>query len=330
MPGPELVALRRRALRRLLRVAWTIAALGVVACTHPVFVRAPILYPAAVPLRTFPTLFIAGGTLPEGDLGERLRAHLEEDKQHTAVRVDVKELEPMRAAGKFPAFSLVVLVEPGIYDAAASQQDPSMQCDFWYGCQNGYDVMPELAGVVKLTVYEGPTAAVLQTTELEASVSGANTPATRSQLVDALGRKLERAVDVLQSETQIELEPVPKHPIVSEALARIRRGEWAEGRSLLETAAQQLGGLTKRVQARIWYDLAIARWYAPGPAGLTQAAYDAAKRALTLALRLDGTDRYQRTLEGLERARERARVLDEQRAAARHNYALKAAMPAPP
>ncbi|MDB4990841.1 MAG: hypothetical protein JWN04_6019 [Myxococcaceae bacterium] len=317
------------------RLVLALGALALIACQKPIFVRAPVLYPAAVPVRAFPSIVVAGGALPEGDLGAHLADYLAKDGQHTVRHVEVKDLEAMHLSGAFHAFSLVVLVEPGLYNDAQEQwqEQPVSTCNMFYGCstqyQNVYGSTPYVGGEVKLTIYEGPTATPLQTINLDAWASGQNSPSTRKQVVDLLARKLEHAVDVLKSETHVELEPVHEHPIVKSALEHIRKGEWEQGRTLLETAAHELGGLKHRVQARVWYDLAIARWYAPGPDGLTEPAYEAAKRALVWAHKLDGSDRYQSSLAGLERARQRARVLDEQRAAAKHNYALIGAMPAP-
>lgn len=327
--------LARRRARLFSRLAFALLALSAAGCVRPVVVRATVLYPASVPIRAFPAIVVAGGALPEGDLGARLVQHLLKTGQHDVKHIDVKELEPLRAAGAFPPSSLVVLLEPSLYDAQADgwQMQPMQRCDFWMGCytqyQNIYSAMPVLGGELKLTVFEGPTARPLQTATLEASLPGDDTPATRTALLDQLAIKLERAVDVLQSWTRVELEPVDQHPIVREAIARIRKGEWEQGRTLLEQAAQQLGGLEHKVQARIWYDLAMARWYAPGPSGLTESAYQAALRPLRLAIQLHDAPRYVRALERLKLARERARVLDEQRHAASQNFALKGGTPAP-
>ena len=318
---------------RLGLLALSLLALSAAGCARPVAVRATVMYPASVPIRAFPVIRVAGGALPEGDLGARLAQHLLKTGQHDVKRIDVKDLEPMRGTGAFPPYSLVVLLEPSIYDAQADgwQMQPVQRCDFWLGCsmqyQNVYGATPVLGGEVKLTVFEGPTARPLQTMTFEDSLPGDDSPAARKQLLDQLARKLERAVDVLQSWTRVELSPVDQHPIVREAIARIRKGEWDEGRSLLEQAAQQLGGLPHKIQARIWYDLAIARWYAPGPSGLTESAYQAALRPLRLAIQLDDTPRYERALERLNLARDRARVLAEQRQAATGNFALSRSAP---
>jgi hypothetical protein len=326
----------RLSTRARLLALLALLALGATGCAHRVVVRAPVLYPARVPVRAFPSILLAGNTLPEGDLIERLRAHLAKDGQHDVKRVEVAELESMREVGAISALTLVVLVVPGIYDDP--QEDwaavPVQSCDFYYGCftqyQGVYTQLPQLLGEVTLTVYEGPTAKTLQTETFDAVVYEPDSPSARQQLMEQLGQQLERAVDVLESKVKVELESVDEHPIVRDAIANIQQGKWDEGRALLEQAARQLGGLRHSVQARILYDLAIARWYAPGPSGLTQAAFDAASRALTAAIGLDGTTRYKRTHERLRQARQRQQLLEEQRRAAQINYGLKDATPAAP
>lgn len=326
-----------RALPRLARVSLLLLLLlvGSTGCAGVLVARAPVLYPARLPVRAFPTLLVAGNALPEGDLAERLRAHLAKSGRHDVKRVQVEELEKLREAGAIEQTSLVIVVVPGLYSDVQDdyQMVPVQSCDFYYGCytqyQNVYTETPTLVGEATVTVYEGPTARTLQKATFDTVVYGPDGPSARKQALDQLGVQLERAVDVLQSETRVELEPVDEHPLVKEALRLIVAGDWPAGRALLEQAAQALGGTKRSLQARVWYDLALARWYAPGPDGLTEQAYKAVDRALALAIRLDGNQRYNRTLERLARARQREKILQEQRAAARLNYALRDATPAP-
>ncbi|HEY6878139.1 MAG TPA: hypothetical protein VI299_08965 [Polyangiales bacterium] len=320
-----------RARLPLERIASLVLLLFVLAgCVERVVVRAPVLYPAELPVRTFPSLIIAGGDLPEGDLGERLRAHIASDGQHDVRKVEVKELEPMRQAGSISPYALVVLLEAGFStDGDESWQVvPTQYCDVFYGCYTDYQTVygnaRRVIAQVDVTVYEGPSARKLQTLTLDAWQYGDDSVALRRTLMTQLGIKLERAVDVLKSETRAELEPVRELPIVGLALDRLRAGDWAQGRDLLEQAARQLSGQSRRVQARVWYDLAIARQFAPGPDGLDAKAFADVERAFQLAIRLDGSRRYLVAYERAKQSRERAKVLEEQRRAARDNYALKA------
>jgi hypothetical protein len=105
-------------------------------------------------------------------------------------------------------------------------------------------------------------------------------------------------------------------------LSAIQGGNWEAARSHLETAATELGGEGKKTQAHVWYDLGLARWFAPGENGLTQSAYEEAARALRLAEELEPSPKHRDTLARLTQARERFVLLEEQRAATAHNFQL--------
>ncbi|MET0342447.1 MAG: hypothetical protein ABW252_15690 [Polyangiales bacterium] len=299
-------------------------------CAHPVVVRAPVLYPARIPVRAYPEVWVVGGALPEGDLGARLAAHLGQDGARSVKRVDIAQLQPLHEAGSIPPLSLVVVLEAGLDSEVRQGFDnvPVQYCDFYWGCytqyQSVYSEVPVIEGEVQLTVYEGPTAAVLQTERFVASAVAENDDKVRKQVVDELGKQLERAIDVLKSDVRVQLEPVDALPLVTAALAKIRAGAWVEGRDLLEQAKAQLGGKKPEVQARVWYDLGIARWHAGGPDGPSQPTFESAKRALSVAIERGG-ERYRPALESLTRARERQAVLEEQRGAAQYNFSLRGA-----
>jgi hypothetical protein len=301
-----------------------------VGCAERVVVRAPVLYPAELPVRAFPSLIVAGGDLPEGDLGERLRAHLVKDGQHEVRKVAVKDLEPLRKSGTIEPSTLVVLLEAGFGtdDSEEWQVQPVQVCDPFYGCYTDYQTVygagQRLIAEVDVSVFEGPTARKLQSLTLDVWEYGEDSAPLRGRLLGELGQKLERAVDVIKTQVRAELEPVKELPIVGLALAQLRAGRWDEGRDLLEQAAHQLGGQKRKVQKRVWYDLALARLYAPGPNGLDAQAFAGVERAFKLAIQLDGTKRYLRPYQRAKQMRERAQILEEQRRAARANYAQRA------
>ena len=325
-------AIRQSALRSIV-LALALLLMPTAGCVRPVVVNANVLHPARVPVRAFPSVWVVGGELPEGDLGARLAKHLEQEGREVK-RVPLAELEPLHAAGAISSLTLVVILEAGIASDVQEGYDtvPVQLCDFYWGCYTQYQSVfvsqSVVAGEVKLTVYEGPTARVLQTDTFDAAVAARDEPKTRKQVVDDLGLQLERAVDVLKADVRVELEPVESLPLVTQAIARIRAGDWSAGRALLEQQAKQLGGRDRSEQARVWYDLGIARWHAPGPDGLTQPAFEAAKRALGWAVARGG-DRYKRALEGLERARQRQAVLEAQRSATTYNFGLRGSAAAP-
>lgn len=320
--------------REFLRALLVLGALAVSACAQHVVVRAPVLYPARVPVRAFPRLLVSGAVLPEGDLVERLTQHLRVEGVRAVDKVEVSELEPRRESGSISPLTLVLLVEPTLYSDVREDWDmvPIQMCDFYWGCFTEFRAIhvttPALVGEVTLTVYEGPTARPLQSERFEVVSFAEDTPAARARVLDELGRELERAVDVLKSTRRVELLPVKDMEEVDRALAAIETGDWEAGRRLLEQAARTLGGKSSSTQARVWYNLGVARWYGSQTGELTQGAYEAARRALTLAASLE--PRYQGAVQALEQARERQAILEAQRRATAHNFELAQQARPPP
>lgn len=321
----------RALLLLLLLGAWALSG-----CAQHVVVRVPVLYPARVPVRAFPRLLVSGAALPEGDLVERLTQHLRGDGAREVEKIEVSELEPRRESGSISPLTLVLLIEPTLYSDVREDWEtvPMQMCDFYWGCFTEFRAIhvttPALVGEVTLTVYEGPTARPLQSERFEAVSFAEDTPAARARLLDELGRELEHAVDVLKSTRRVELLPVKDMDEVDSALAAIEAGDWHAGRRLLEQAARTLGGKSSSTQARVWYNLGVARWYGSQTGELTQEAYEAARRALALAASLE--PRYRGAVQALERARERQAILEAQRRAAAHNFELaqQTAAPAAP
>jgi hypothetical protein len=297
------------------------------ACAHTVAVRVPVLVPARVPVRSFPSIWVSGGMLEdEVYLQDRLAAHLAKDGTREVRRVELGELEPLRKAGQIPASTVVVLIDLKTEEGWQSDwaTSPGYVCGF-YGCYSQFQTypvyLPELRGEVALTVYEGPTARVLQRERFRSEMTGDEDEdeAAADALIEELSRQLERSVDVLRIRKRIELYEVDV-PGVAEAVALIRRGKWEEATRLLEQAAATVSGQPAKVQARVWFDLGLARWFGPRE-GLTQAAYERAKQALAKANELEPHPVHRRALTDLERARKSHALLEEQRRATAENFA---------
>jgi hypothetical protein len=294
-----------------------------------------MLLPARIPVRAFPTIWISGGNLDEEVfLQDRLAAHLADDGQHEVRRVDLADLEPARKAGTISAYTVVVLIDLKVDQSTRSDWATSaMPACGYYGCYMGYQsypvTIPELRGEAVVTVYEGPTAKVLQR-EKFSNLTVNDYEGSTDALLGGLAKEIERAVDVLRKRERVELYKVKSVPGVNEAVALIEKGKWYEGRDLLEKAKDQLAGQDDKNRARVWFDLGLARWFAPGPAGLSQSAYNDAKVALQQALELEPHPVHRRVLAALEVARKNYAVLEEQRQATVHNYALRATGQAPP
>jgi hypothetical protein len=301
------------------------------ACAQTVAVRVPVLVPARVPVRAFPSIWVSGGLLEdEVYLQDRLAAHLARDGAREVRRVELGELEPLRKAGQIPASTVVVLVDLETEEGTRSDwaTSPGYMCGF-YGCFTQYNTypvyLPELRGEVVLTVYEGPTARVLQRERFRSEITGDEDQedAAADALVEELSGQLERAVDVLRIKKRIELYEVDV-PGVGEAVALIRRGKWDEATRLLEQAVAASSGQSAKVQARVWFDLGLARWFGPRE-GLTQAAYERAREAFEKAQQLEPHPVHRRALADLARARKSHALLEEQRRAMAENFAAAGA-----
>lgn len=312
--------------------AWplTLSLLLLSACAQTMAARAPLLVPAKVPVRVFPSIWVAGGENPiENYLLDRLAAHLAQDGRREVRRLRLAELEPAREAGRINGTTAVLLLRAASDEAVRQYWDsaPVQYCGL-YGCSASFQsylvTAIQVEARAELTVYEGPSARVLQQETFEQSLLGEEVDELRQAVVERLAVELERSVDVLRIRPRFELYRVKKMPEVETALERIGKGDWAAGRAHLETAAKQLGGQKKSVQARVWYDLGLARWAAPGPAGLTTEAYAAAHRALALAQSLAPAPHHASALLELDKARTSFESLEAQRHATAHNFALAA------
>jgi hypothetical protein len=290
--------------------------------------RAPQLLPAKVPVRVFPSIWVTGGDNPlERYLLDRLAAHLAQDGKREIRRVPVDQLEPAREAGQIDGTTAVVFLRASSEEGVKRYWDsmPAQYCGF-YGCTTSFQTYMATAvqaeARAELTVYEGPTARVLQQESFEQSLMGEDAEALRQAVVEDLALEIEHAVDVLRIHPRFELYRLRHIPEVKVALERIKKGDWAGGRVHLERAATQLSGQKKSVQARVWYNLGLARWAAPGPAGLTSEAYAAAHRALALAQRTLPAPHHLSALAELDKARRAFEGLEAQRLATAHNFAL--------
>ncbi len=313
------------------RVAWLALALlfAATGCVKTTMVRMPMQFAPRLPVRVFPSVWIAGGQFDEDQrLADRLAAHLANDEKIEVRRVDLSELEPARLAGKIPPSTAVVILDLELRDGIEEYWDtmPMQSCGY-YGCATYYGSYvsraSEVTAMVTVTVHEGPTSRVLQRERVGRSVVGSDPESVRMEVVELLADEVDKLVDTLRLTERVTLYE-SKLPAVQQALARIEKGDWKAGRTLLEGAKAELGGMKPRQQARIWYDLGFARRFAPGAAGLDQAAYEASRRAFKWALRLDPRSAYERALTKLERHYQSEVALAEQEEARKHNFALPA------
>lgn len=310
------------------RLALLLALLSAAAgCVKTSMVRVPMTFAPRLPVRVFPSVWIAGGQFDEDQhLADSLAAHLANDKEIEVRRVELSELEPARIAGKIPPATAVVILDLELREGIHQYWDsmPVQSCGY-YGCATYYrsyvSSAPEITAMLTVTVHEGPTSRVLQRERIGRSVVGDDPESVRMEVVELLAEEVGQFVDTVRLTERVTLYE-SKLFVVQEAIARIEKGDWKEGRRLLEGAKAELGGLKAKEQARIWYDLGLARRFAPGDAGLDQAAYQASLRAFNWALRLDPRSGYERALVKLERHYQSEVALAEQEKARKHNFAL--------
>jgi hypothetical protein len=316
--------------RRLSGILWLCGALLLFSgCVRSTMVRVPVTLAARVPVRVFPSIWVAGGNFAEDErIAERLAAHLAQDGKSEVRRVELSELEPARLSGQIPTSTAVVLIELDLREGIQQYWDtaPVQSCGY-YGCSTQYQsfasTAPQITAVASVTVYEGPTARVLQREQVGRSLVSDSAESARLDVVESIAADVEKLVDTFRVNERVTLYRVDL-PEVEAALRRIEAGKWVEGRTLLETAKDKLGGLKRRTQARVWYDLGMARRFAPGKSGLDQATYQAAQRAFHWAMRLDPREEYERARERLERHYRSVIDLAEQDRARRHNFEVLA------
>ena len=298
-------------------------------CAGTMGATAPAMLPAQIPVRAFPTIWVAGGHLDHDEaVLERIATHLSREGQNDVRRVDVDQLEPMRQAGQIGAATVVMLVEVSIREQLRQSWDttPVRVCGV-FGCETRYQqvasAVPEVRGEVFIRVFEGPTARVLQRERVRLTHSGNNPEVVRIELVDALATRVESMLDVQRRTIDVELFKVDR-PRVEQALVRIKAEDWEGGRELLEqeVEAGDFSGLPNDDQARVFYDLGLARRFAPGPGGPSDETFDGAARALRQAVRLAPRADYTQALRQLAAHRREHARLVEQRRAAQHNFAL--------
>lgn len=298
--------------------------------------------PATVPLRTFPRVVVTSGhDALEITLAQELVGHLHADTR--VQRIDRDQLETMRRAGQIPSATLVVMIEvdteEGMEVETTSRQETVCGPN---GCYrrtryDNFDV-PTLKATTTLTVYEGPTARVLQRATLEAKERGREYDAMRARILEHFLVDLKRLVDSRPERVEVRLLPVDL-PGVAEALELIALGKWRDGRLGLERAARSgaVGALEQGQRARLFYDLGVARRFDPVSAERdSEAHFEAAETAFRKAIDLDPRPRYADALAQLREHRRATTEVARQREATERNFALEeqrdpaAEVPPPP
>ncbi|MFW6031218.1 MAG: hypothetical protein ACOC9T_01390 [Myxococcota bacterium] len=284
---------------------------------------ARIVRPAQVPVRSFSAVWIATGHLPEETrLAQELVRHLERADSVDVKRVDVEDLEPARVAGRIPPETVVLLLDVGFEEDVRREWStrPENVCGP-YGCytqQRSYDyLVPEVRGVLTVSMYEGPSARLLRKVSLDAQDEGRSHDVLRRRVLGELVEQARAAVDQRVEPVRVTLREV-ELPLVDEALQAIRRGAWRRGRVLLERAARSgaAATLAPEQRARLWYDLGQARRFDPRALEEPDRHFELARAAFEKAIDLQPAPLYRSALADLARHRAQVERVREQQAAA--------------
>lgn len=327
------------------RSALSVLALAALAACGSTEVQARVVYPATVPVRTFPRIWVAGGHLDfEVAAVRAIVEHLRTGGGAPAgARPDVQiveldALEPLRRAGRIGPATVVMIVEVELREGSRPEWSsrPETVCGP-AGCREAsrmYDV-PILDARLRLTVYEGPTARVLQRAAARSRQEGRDSDTMRADALRDLMTKVRALLDQRVENVDVALLHVDA-PEVERAIESIEAGKWREGRVMLERVARgpTFRALSREERARVLYDLSQARRFDPTTIARGARHFDAAESALRAAIRIDDRPRYREALRVLAAHRAQMELVRTQREAAEHNYALErgreAGVPPPP
>jgi hypothetical protein len=309
-------------------------------CASTNTVRGEVRYPAEMPVRAYPHIWVASGPLEhERTVRRAIAEHLRHSSRAKVRTVRADDLEPMRRQRRIPRATAVVLLDLKYEEKTRPEwtSHPETVCGP-LGCYTSnhthmYDV-PVLEGRLKVTVYDGPTARVLQQKTLQARDEGRRYAAMRRRLARVFADRLRRLVDSRRERVAVELLQV-EIPAVQQAIDAIERGQWRQGRRLLEQAVRSpaVRALPDKKRARVYYNLSQARRFDSSTMDDPQRHFRAAEKPLRTALKLHPAPRYAEAIKGLKEHRQHLETLRRQQKAARHNYRLEreaSKVPPPP
>lgn len=316
-----------RATAARLRCALTAASVALAACAGNVTAQGVVVKPADLDVRSHPSILVAS-TDDDLELGiaTELALHLDATGPNAVAQVHVGELEPRRLTGGMPAAGVVVLVELRLDRETRAEwaSRPETVCGpvTCYTTTRSYlRRVPEVRGELVLTLYDAPSARVLDRRAFRAAYEGTTPVSLERRVAERLGRLARDAVDARRLLRRVRLSRFDG-PEADRALDAIARGDWAEGRALLETlvtrpAFTRLGAPER---ARGWYALGQARRFDPSTIDDFARHFDAAREALVRARELDPRREHEAALEDLDEHRRMLERLAEQRARARARF----------
>lgn len=318
--GPRILSLRR-----VLGFALGLALSS--ACGAPVQLSGSSLQAAGLPLRAFPHVFILRGHLPEEvRIGRGLGEHLERFGHVKAPQLSEEELRTMLEQGPLPLGAVLVEVRLDVRELSHHQFGSPMRtvCDsldcYVMPSMSAQDV-PVLRAILTLTVRDAATMAVRQQVRLRALELSASSDDMLHDATDTLIDRARVLVDHRRLAVQVPMlsEDVPG---ADDAIDAAEEGRWEEASKRFEALLSR-ADLSPGERARLLHDLAQTRRFAVDSA--EPRAMRASQRAIDRALKLEPTNEaLAETRLAVVRDLRNAELLQRQRAAAAHNFAMAA------
>lgn len=313
------------------------AAMTFAGCATTRHVQGVILEPALIPIRSYERIWIAAGDLPEERaLANAVATDLHSVGQQNVRSLRINELEPLRASGRIPSGTVVVLLRLEFRESTRTRwfTRPETVCGP-SGCFStrrtvAYDV-PALEGEATVTVYDGPTAAVQQQVVLRDGDHGRPFTAMRPRIIERLAQKVGLRTAETPRRVNIRVFRVDAEP-VARALTEIEDGQWAEGRRSLERFVRSAAyrSLAAPDRARVLYNLGQARRFDPTTLHRGAAHFERARAALRRAVEIDPQHDFRRALIELRRHQHAHQLILEQRQQGREVAPSEGVLPAVP
>lgn len=320
--------------------AWAQAALmgmawGMGGCAGAVPARATITYPAVIPVRAVPHILVRATSPEARTVAERVVAHLAAGGSRVRLVSPLGGLSRKDAQPKPPAPPASVVMEleasfrvpaPDPFEGPFADGATSAACFGLHCGQRLARPVQELLGTLTIRVFDGSTGRLLQRQALSLVQRGFAGLALRTRLLDALSQRAFELLSQREEAIQVELLPVA-FEAVRQALSAIRDGRWSAGRRQLEcfVQADTFAALPPETQARVYYDLGVARRFdrvlPPAP------RFRSARAALERAASTFPDTRYWRALSELEAHRRTRSLVRAQQQAMVENFRLLEAPP---
>lgn len=324
-------------MKLLLPVLAVLVALHCAACGHTLQLQANVIEPAGIPVRAFPNVWVERGELlAEQELATQLVTYLQATPRMNVRLVDGDQLAAARAGGTVTPATVVVIFRLHTRELSRVEWTtrPETVCDalgcFTVARSYNYDV-PVIDGELRISVQDGQTSQELQRAVVRAREEGRDYEDMLPRLTTTLGERLHQLTEQRIARVQVTLLEV-SNSTVERALSLAEAGQWSDARDLLErfVSSDGFSSLQRLERARVLYDLAQARRFGARDGESVLELLQRARESANAAFELDPESRYARAVHEIDTAIKTRRMVDDQRAAAEHNFAIEAARTSTP